>query len=156
MQFSEGSLIDASPERVFAALADPEGWPRRIPSITRVEVVGHEPVGIGTQFRETRIMNGKAETLTMTISEMVPPEHLVFTAHAHGSDLVASHHLQAQEQGTMLHVSMEMTPRTLLARLAMALSFVLAPLIRKQLRDDLTALKASIESEARAADMGTA
>lgn len=155
MLLSDGLFIDASPERVFAALADPEDWPRRIPSITRVEIIGYEPVGIGTQFRETRKMNGKAETLTMTISEMEPPEHMVFTAHAHGSDLVASHHLQAQEQGTMLRVSMETTPRTLLARLVMALSFVFAPLIRKQLRDDLTALKASIEGEAHAPDAAT-
>lgn len=152
MELSDETFIDAAPDTVFAALIDLERWPQRIPAIARIEVIGNEPIGIGTQFRETRMMDGKPQTMIMIISEMAAAERLVLTAHEHGNDLTATHHLRAQAEGTLLLTTMVLRPRTVLARLLQPLSFIIAPLARKQLRDDLAALKASIERETGAAD----
>lgn len=40
--------IDAAPERVFAALEDPESWPQWVGAITRVDWTSPKPFKVGT------------------------------------------------------------------------------------------------------------
>jgi hypothetical protein len=44
---------------VFGFLTDGANAPRVVPSVVRVEKLTDGPVGAGTRYRETRLMNGK-------------------------------------------------------------------------------------------------
>ena len=50
--------IDAPVETVFAALANIETFPDRAEAIASVEFLSDQKRGVGTRFRETRIMKG--------------------------------------------------------------------------------------------------
>lgn len=58
MKFTVSEHVRASADDLFAVLSDVANAPKRIPSIVKVEVVGRagEPFGVGTRWRETRLM----------------------------------------------------------------------------------------------------
>jgi uncharacterized protein YndB with AHSA1/START domain len=60
VSFSGSATTTASPEAVFAILADHEHWPEWFPVLTKEEVVGPRPEGIGTR-RLATIPGGKVE-----------------------------------------------------------------------------------------------
>ena len=79
------SHIRAPIERVFAAYTDLENAPSVISAITRLEILTPGPVGVGTSFRETRVMMGKEASEVMTFAAFEPPTGYVLTAESHGS-----------------------------------------------------------------------
>jgi uncharacterized protein YndB with AHSA1/START domain len=60
ISFSGSATTTASPEAVFAILADHERWPEWFPVIKRTEVIGTLREGVGTR-RVTTIPGGKVE-----------------------------------------------------------------------------------------------
>lgn len=150
MQLMVETLIKAAPERVFGVLLDVESWPRRIAQIEQIDVIGGGPVAVGTRFRETRIMHGQRETIEMTIVEIVPPERLVTTAQAHGSEYRMQHVVSGDASRTRLVLTFQARASTLRARLMTPLVYVFHPLLKRQLRRDIEALKESIERDTSA------
>ena len=51
--------IDAPIERVFNAVADITEFSKALPHIVNVEFLTDSRLGVGTRFRETRLMRGK-------------------------------------------------------------------------------------------------
>lgn len=66
--------IEAPRERVFGVFSDIPGAPARVKGIERVEMIGEGPVGVGTAWRETRVMFGKLHTETLEITAFDAPE----------------------------------------------------------------------------------
>jgi len=62
VSFSGSATTTASPEAVFAILADHERWPEWFPVITKTEVLGPRREGVGMR-RVTTIPGGKIEEL---------------------------------------------------------------------------------------------
>ena len=66
-------VIDASPERVWAELADIEGQPRWMREMKAVRLLTHAPVGAGTRGEATVRIFGIAVTDPVTVTEFDPP-----------------------------------------------------------------------------------
>jgi uncharacterized protein YndB with AHSA1/START domain len=66
-------VIDASPERVWAELADIEGQPRWMREMKRVRLLTAPPVGAGTRGEATVRIFGIAVTDPVTVTEFDPP-----------------------------------------------------------------------------------
>jgi len=62
--FSGSALTKASPEAVFAVLADHERWPDWFPVITKTVILGEQREGVGTR-RLTNIPGGSIEELVL-------------------------------------------------------------------------------------------
>jgi len=62
MQFTLDKHIAAPPMRVFAAASDFRNAPQRIHGIKKVEMLSTGPVGVGTRFKETRVLFKKEAT----------------------------------------------------------------------------------------------
>lgn len=64
--------VNAPADVVFALSCDFANAPKRIRGIKKMEMLTDGPVGVGTRFRETRVMFGKEATETMEIVDFQP------------------------------------------------------------------------------------
>ena len=62
--FSGSAMTKASPDAVFAVLADHERWPEWFPVITKTVVLGEQREGVGTR-RLTNIPGGSIEEVIL-------------------------------------------------------------------------------------------
>ena len=138
-------LIEASPEAVFDAATDIERWPEMVPPIVRVEKLTDGPVGLGTVFRETRIMFKREATETMEFLEWDRPHGYSFGAESHGSRFRTTFRITAEGEQTRLAMTFSATPLT---RTAKIMIFLMKPMMKKMLDmcgKDLDAIKAHVE-----------
>lgn len=141
------TLIAAPQPRVFAALSDPASWPRMIPGILAVEILTPPPVGVGTRFRETRMMHGRRASEEMTIATLEPDRLLVLTAENHGARYRATHVVESlSPDSCRLTLAFAGEPVTLIARLLTPLAILMRGAVRRQLAADLDAIKVFCEA----------
>lgn len=88
--------INAAAERIWAALADVEDWPKWTPTMTSVTRLDHEPFGVGSRARITQPRLG---TTTWTVTEFTPRRSFVWEAKRPGLSLVAGHRLSSGSDG---------------------------------------------------------
>ena len=117
--------------------------------IERVEFVSDIRTGLGTRFRETRVMRGRETTVELEITEFAPPERVRFLSEAGGVQWDTVFTVEAARVGgTRLTMVMEATPLTFVARLMVPL---MKGMVRKAIASDMDAVKACCEKAAGAA-----
>src|SRR3954470_7624137 len=104
------SRINAPADRVFALLTNLADLPRLIPDIKKVEVLTPGPVGVGTRFKETRVMFGKEATETMEFAAFDPPDGYTLVANSCGCRYEITHECRPEAGGTAAAVNFRMTP----------------------------------------------
>ena len=138
--------IAAPADLVFAAVADVEHFARAVEDIERVEFVSETRAGLGTRFRETRVMRGREATVELEITEFAPPERVRFLSEAGGVQWDTVFEVTAAGDGsTRLSMVMEATPLTFMARLFMPL---MKGMVRKAIASDIDAVEAYCERAA--------
>lgn len=138
--------IAAPTDLVFAAVADVEHFSRAVEDIERVEFVSETRAGLGTRFRETRVMRGREATVELEITEFAPPERVRFLSEVGGIQWDTVFEVTAAGDGsTGLSMVMEATPLTFGARLTMPL---MKGMVRKAIASDIDAVKAYCERAA--------
>jgi uncharacterized protein YndB with AHSA1/START domain len=147
MQITCSQHINASPERVFAASTDVPRWPETISAITKTELLTDGPVGIGTRFRETRVMFGKEASETMTFARFDPPREYMLTAESHGCKYETTFTFTPDAGGTRVDMNFKGEPQTFMSK---AMAAVMAPMLKgtmvKCITKDLQDLKANLEA----------
>lgn len=68
MELQIGREIAASPDRVWALITDLDDAPRLLSGVSRVERLGGPAFGVGTRWRETRVMFGREATEQMEVT----------------------------------------------------------------------------------------
>ncbi len=135
--------IAAPPDVVFAAVADVEHFARAVDDIVRVEFVSEIRAGLGTRFRETRVMRGREATVELEITEFAPPERVRFLSEAGGVRWDSVFEVEAAGEGrSRLALVMEATPLTFPARLMVPL---MKGVVGKAIARDMDAVKAYCE-----------
>lgn len=86
MRFESSTEINATPERIWTALSDPEEWPRWIPALKKIEKLSAGPLAVGSQFRITARASMTVR-LSMKITEFVPEERVVMQGKVLGTRL---------------------------------------------------------------------
>lgn len=141
--------VDAPPERVFAAATDIPRAAERIRGITGIRMQTDGPVGVGTVWRETRVMFGKEHTETLEITAFDPPRSYSVGCDSCGVLWDSRFEFVPENGGTRVDLVMRSTPRTLWARVMGA---VTTPLFRKALMrciaEDLEDIKRHAEGAA--------
>ena len=61
--------IEAPKEKVFHTIADIRNFSKAVPDIVKVEFVSDSMTGLGTRFKETRIIGGKEHTQELEVTE---------------------------------------------------------------------------------------
>ena len=122
--------IDAPPARVFEAITDLKSAPGRISAIKRLDVLTDGPVGVGTRFRETRVMFGREATAEMEITGFDPGRGYTTESESCGCKYSCSLAVAPERDGSRLTASFQGTPLTLPARV---MSAIMMPLMRKSM-----------------------
>lgn len=133
--------------RVWRICTDIANAAETIPMITRIEFLGEVRHGLGTRWRETRIMFGREAVEELEITEWRPPEEYVVSARHHGHDYRAVVRVVARGEATRLEYEFSATPRSFGARI---LGAILGPLTKgmlvKALTEELEAIKRRCEA----------
>ena len=142
-------VIAAPPEVVFRRAADFANAPQAIKGIVKVEMLTSGPVGVGTKFRETRIMFGREATEQMEVTAFEPPHRYALGAESHGSRYHSVLTFRPSGQGCEVEMTFDCTPVTFFAKVMSVLMRPMMKSIAKVCAKDLDDLKATIESEPR-------
>lgn len=135
--------INAPVEQVFRAVSDVREFAKAQPQILDITFLSQQQAGVGTRFRETRLMKGRKAAMDLEITELVENQRVRLVADSHGTawDTVFSV-APASPGGTRLSMRMEARAHGLLAR-------VLTPLMRgmvaRAVAKDMDRVKAHCE-----------
>jgi hypothetical protein len=143
--------IAAPVDEVFALATDLANAPGRIKGITKVELLTDGPVGVGTRFRETRVMFGRAASEVMEFAAFAPNRGYTLVAESCGACYVSTFRFEPDGPGTMVYVEFAAKPLTFFARLMKPLGWLMAGMLKKCLQQDLDDLRAAAESAPRPA-----
>lgn len=138
--------IDAPLDEVFQAFTDFKNAADRIEAIQRLEVVTDGPVGVGTTFRETRIMFNRECTEEMTISEFEPNKRYVVLAHNCGCEYRTMFEFHPDGDGTRVDVTFNARPQTLFAKLFSPVGKLMSGTMVKLFQKDLDNLETHLRS----------
>lgn len=84
-------IVEAPLEVVWRVATDLEALPETMSAITAVEVLaGGDPFGVGTRWRETRLMMRREATEEMTVTRVEPERGYTVEADNHGVHYVST------------------------------------------------------------------
>lgn len=139
--------VNARPEHVFAIATDFASAPQRISGIKNMEMLTDGPVGLGTKFRETRIMFGRQATETMEVIDFQPGRSYTLAATNCGCQYRTVVSVRPSPSGSEITFDFTGTPLTFGARLMTGLMGWMAKgACLKAIRKDLADLKAAAEN----------
>ena len=104
------------------------------------------PVGVGTRFRETRKFGGRESTEEMTVAAFDPPRSYMIQCDSHGTHFSTVMMFEADRDGTIVSMDMQIRPTTFLAKLLSPLARMMAGKLRECLAQDLADLKRASEA----------
>lgn len=140
--------IDAPAQHVFSIAADIPGAANTIKAITSIEMLTPGPVGLGTRWKETRMMFGKSASETMEVTAFDPPRSYTVEARSHGAHYLSLITVTPSAAGCDMRMTFTATPITRTAKLFSFMNFFMAGMIRKCFEADLKDIKAAAESPA--------
>ena len=135
--------IAAPTERVFSTVADIANFSKAVPHIVRVDFLSEQRVGVGTRFRETRLMNGREASTELEVTEYIEGERIRLVSDSQGTVWDSVFTVVPRAEGCELTLVMEARPYKLLAKLTTPL---LKGFIAKALEKDMDAVKAWCEA----------
>lgn len=149
--------INAPAEKVWAVISDIPASAATLSSIDSIQMLTEGPYSVGTRWKETRSMLGRAETVEMWVSECEPPARIAAPGSASttvkalqgGADYTTRFALAERSGGTDLTVTLgaEAVNPTRLSRVLMAIAGPFGMrLARKALAKDLAEIAAKAES----------
>ncbi len=137
--------IRGTQQQVFDAISDLEHAADRIRGIVSLEKLTEGPVGLGTRFRETRIMFKKECTEEMEITEFDPPHGYRVGAEGCGCLYDTRFSVTPDGDETIVEMSFQATPTTFMGKLMLPLGKLMQGTMKKMINQDLNDLKTHIE-----------
>lgn len=139
--------IAAPVEIVFALATDIERFPERIKGITKVEKLTPGPVGVGTRFRETRIMFKKEATEEMEFTSLEPNRGYTLGCESCGCRYSSRFTFEPEGSGTKMTMEFEAQPLTFFAKvMGVLIGWMMSGMIKKCVAQDMEDLKTAAES----------
>jgi carbon monoxide dehydrogenase subunit G len=145
MQLSVSRTIHAPVDRVFDTIAHIENFSKAVPHIVKVEFLSETRAGVGTRFRETRIMRGKEASTELEVTEYVENDRVRIVADTHGTLWDTVFTVTPVDEGALLGMVMDAKPSGMAASL---MTTMMKGMLQKALEQDLDAVKAYCESTA--------
>jgi len=135
--------ISAPIDKVFATVADIRQLSKALPHIVQFEFLSEIQSGIGTRFRETRLMNDKEATTELEVTEYVENDHVRMIADSHGTVWDSTFTVTSADGKTTLTLVMDAKAYKLLSRL---LNPLIKGMVTKAVEKDMDLVKAFCES----------
>jgi len=147
MEIRASRLIQAPIERVFDIFSDITRIEERISGITKVDILSETTTGVGTRWRETRVMFGQEATEEMEISAFRPAQSYEVLAASRGSEYHTIYTFIEQNGGTQVEMIFSGKAVSFMAKLMSPLAALMSGAARKALETDIEELQAICEQE---------
>lgn len=134
--------INAPVGFVFKTISDIQKFSEAVPDIIDIEMLSNITSGVGTRFRETRIMNGKEASTELEVTEYEENKLIRLVANSHGTVWDSVFTLQENEGKTELVLVMEAKAYKLMSKLV---NVLMKKMMRKALENDMDAIKVYCE-----------
>jgi hypothetical protein len=144
-RFTTTRTVQASLERTFEAFTDLRHAAENIRGIKKLEVLGQGPVGVGTRFRETRVLFKREATEEMEITAFERPSHYTVSAETCGSLFTTTFRSTPENSGTRVDLELVVEPITTFAKLVSPLGKLMLGSCMKQFEGDLDDMTAVAE-----------
>lgn len=136
--------IDAPLEDVFNTVADISQFSEAIPHIVKIEFLTESKTGVGTRFRETRVMKGKEVATELEVTEYVENDRVRMVADSHGTVWDSLFTVKSENGKTNLTLIMEARAYQFLPRL---MNPLIKGMVAKAVGMDMDMVKAHCESQ---------
>lgn len=141
--------ISAPLDLVFQTVSDVRNFREAVPHITHVEFLSDQQFGAGTRFRETRLMNGREQTVELEVAEYIDNDRVRMISNTGGTIWDTMFTVSKGSENVTLAMQMNIESHTLFARMV-------TPLIRgmvvKGVKSDMDSVKAFCESKREQAE----
>jgi hypothetical protein len=138
--------IDAPLERVFDTVAHIESFSKASPHIVDVDFLSERRRGVGTRFRETRMVGKRRASTELEVTEYVLNERVRFVSDAGGTVWDSLFELRRVDGKTVLDFTMDARAYKLFAK---ALNPLMRGMVAKFIARDMDSVKAYCEGVAR-------
>lgn len=139
--------VNAPAKHIFGVMTDISNSPEHISGINSVDMLSEGPVGVGTRWKETRVMFGKEATEEMWITEFVENESYTVEAESCGAKYKTLFKFEHVDNYTTdVNMEMQVTPVSFAAKLMAPLSFFMKGMVVKAIRKDIKDASAVCES----------
>jgi len=135
--------IHAKPETVFDAVAHIENFRKAVANITNIEFLSDRQSGVGTRFRETRVMKGREATVELEVTEYVPHDRVRIVSDTHGTVWDTVFTVEPKGDQTELTMTMDANAYKLLPKLV---NPMIRGMIQKAVEEDMDAVKTFCEA----------
>ncbi|MFT5290680.1 MAG: putative membrane protein [Planctomycetota bacterium] len=145
-------IIQAPVAVVWAAVSNIEGFPGVTSDIIKVEYLSETRCGVGTRFRETRLMGKRETTCELAVTEFVPEERVRFVSDKGGTIWDTVYTLTpSKNDSTEVNLAMDARAYRLLAKV---FNLLIAGLVRREVEKDLGRVKTYCEAQVQARHIG--
>ena len=140
--------VSAPLERTFEVYTDLPRVAERIPGVVTLEVLSDGPFGVGTRWRETRIMLKKEATEEMWVTACDAPHSYTVASESHGMKYSTLFSFVVDQNGTKVTWDFTGSPQTLGTKVLSPLfNLLMKGAMIKLMRRDLEALRDVCESK---------
>ncbi len=144
-KFSLTKHIDAPRETVFQLASDFRNAAEHVRGIKKVEMLTDGPVGVGTRFKETRVVFKREATEEMEVTVFDPPSRYVLECESCGCRYHTEFTFTTVGTGTDVEMVFDAKPLTFFAKV---MSFLMRPMMKMCLKEtgkDLEDLRVALE-----------
>ncbi|MGI9600307.1 MAG: SRPBCC family protein [Acidimicrobiales bacterium] len=130
--------IESLPAEVFDAVAHIERFAEVVDDITDVEFISESTRGVGTRFRETRLMRGRPSTTELEVTEYQPDHRVRLVSDQGGTIWDTVFEVEPAGAASRLTMTMDARPYKLLAKVTTPL---FKGVIARAIESDMDAVK---------------
>lgn len=142
------SEISAPVEHVFAIFTDIDHAPAYVSGIKQIEQLTPGGFGLGTRWRETRVVLGRVDDAEMEVTAIERNRRYTITHHKAGIRIDAEFSFEPTPAGTRVSIEFELGHGGLPPGLLTPVEWVIGSKVEEALKADLDDLKRSIETTA--------
>lgn len=145
MKISASCEITAPKAEVFQVFSDLRALPQNVEAITKIEILTSGDIGLGTRFKETRVMFGKEASEVMEITAFSPPDKLQEEARSSGMHYVSVWSFSESNGVTTVNIDFSGKAETFVAKVLSLIFSFMAGSMKKAFLADMNDLKKVLE-----------
>ncbi len=134
--------VNAPVALVFRTVSDISNFSKALPHIVKVEFLSDVKSGLGTRFRETRLMQGKEAATELEVTEFVENDRVRMVADSHGTVWDSLFTVADADGQTDLVLVMDARPYKLSSKL---INPMIKSAVQKAVEKDMDAVKVFCE-----------
>lgn len=130
--------INAPVGFVFRTISDIQKFSEAVPDIINIEMLSNNTSGVGTRFRETRLMNGKEVSTELEVTEYEENKLIRLFADSHGTVWDSLFRVKERGGKTELVLVMEANAYKLMPKL---INLLMKKIMKRAIEKDMDAVK---------------